>query len=76
MHISTPEETSHFLGYRSRLLFGGARDLLFWRRQVGGLDVSETKHPRALAHKNAALKRLMGKCILDNQMLKDMLGQK
>jgi putative transposase len=47
-----------------------------WRRQFGGMDVSEAKRLRALEQENAELKRLVGDLTLDNRMLKDVLGKK
>ena len=47
-----------------------------WRRQFGGMAISEAKRLRALERENAALKRLVGDLTLDNQMLKDVLGKK
>jgi putative transposase len=47
-----------------------------WRRQFGGMDVSDAKQLRALERENAALKRLVGELTLDNRMLKDVLGKK
>jgi putative transposase len=47
-----------------------------WRRQFGGMDVTEAKRLRALARENAALKRLVGELTLDNRMLKDVLEKK
>ena len=47
-----------------------------WRRQFGGMDVSEAKRLRALERKNATLKRLVGELTLDNRLLKDVLGKK
>src|SRR5918912_2612660 len=46
-----------------------------WRRQFGGMEVSEAKRLRTLERENAALKRLVGELTLDNRMLKDVLGQ-
>jgi putative transposase len=46
-----------------------------WRRQFGGMEVSEAKRLRTSERENAALKRLVGELILDNQMLKDVLGK-
>jgi putative transposase len=46
-----------------------------WRRQFGGLEVSEAKRLRTLERENAALKRLVGELTLDNRMLKDVLGK-
>jgi putative transposase len=46
-----------------------------WRRQFGGMEVSEAKRLRTSERENVALKRLVGELILDNQMLKDVLGK-
>jgi putative transposase len=47
-----------------------------WRRQFGGMDVSDAQQLRALERENAALKRLGGELTLDHRMLKDVLGKK
>ena len=47
-----------------------------WRRQFGGMDVAEAKRLRALERENAELKRLVGDLMLDNRMLKEVLGKK
>jgi putative transposase len=47
-----------------------------WRRQFGGMAVSDVKRLRALERENAELKRLVGDLTLDNRMLKDVLGKK
>ena len=46
-----------------------------WRRQFGGMEVSDAKRLRTLERENAALKRLVGELTLDNRMLKDVLGK-
>lgn len=46
-----------------------------WRRQFGGMEVSEAKHLRTLERENAALKRLVGELTLDNRMLKEVVGK-
>jgi len=46
-----------------------------WRRQFGGMEVSEAKRLRALPRENAELKRLVGELTLDNRMLKEVLGK-
>jgi len=46
-----------------------------WRRQFGGMEVSEAKRLRTLERENAALKRLVGELTLDNRILKDVLGK-
>ncbi len=42
-----------------------------WKAKYGGLDVSEAKRLKALEDENAKLKR-----VLDNVVLKDLLGKK
>ena len=46
-----------------------------WRRQFGGMEVSEAKRLRALQREHAELQRLVGELTLDNRMLKDGLGK-
>jgi len=46
-----------------------------WRRQFGGMEVSDAKRLRTLERENAALQRLVGELTLDNRMLKDVLGK-
>jgi putative transposase len=47
-----------------------------WRRQFGGMDVTQAKRLRALERENTALKQLVGDLTLDNRLLKDVLGKK
>jgi putative transposase len=47
-----------------------------WRRQFGGMEVSDVQRLRVLERENAALQRLVGDPTLDNRMLKDVLGKK
>ena len=46
-----------------------------WRRQYGGLQVSETKRLRALEEENRQLKRVVADQALNLQVLKDVLGK-
>jgi putative transposase len=52
-----------------------AQTLSRWRRQFGGLEVSEVKRLRALQREHAALKRLVGALPLDNRRLQAVLGK-
>jgi putative transposase len=52
-----------------------AQTLYRWRRQFGGMEISDAKRLRTLERENAALKRLVGELTLDNRMLKDVLGK-
>ena len=47
-----------------------------WKAKFGGMDVSEAKRPKALEDENAKLKRLLADAMLDNSVLKDLLGKK
>jgi putative transposase len=46
-----------------------------WRRQYGGLQVSEAKRLKALEEENRRLKRLVAEQALDIVMLKDVAGR-
>lgn len=46
-----------------------------WRRQYGGMQVSETKRLRALEEENRRLKRVVADQALNLQVLKDVLGK-
>ena len=47
-----------------------------WKAKFGGMDVSEVKRLRGLEEENAKLKRLLADAMLDNVVLKDLLGKK
>ena len=47
-----------------------------WKAKFGGMDVSEARRLKALEDENAKLKRLLADAMLDNAMLKDLLGKK
>jgi putative transposase len=47
-----------------------------WKAKFGGMDVSEAKRLKALEDENAKLKRLLADAMLDNSVLKDLLGKK
>ena len=46
-----------------------------YKAKFGGLDVSEARRLRALEDENAKLKRLLADAMLDNVVLKDLLGK-
>jgi putative transposase len=46
-----------------------------WRRQFGGMEISEAKRLRALQRENAELKRLIWELPLDNRRLQEVLGK-
>ena len=46
-----------------------------WKAKYGGLEVSDAKRLKALEDENAKLKRLLADTMLDNVVLKDLLGK-
>ena len=46
-----------------------------WKAKYGGLEVSEAKRLKQLEDENAKLKRLVADVMLDNVVLKDLLGK-
>jgi len=47
-----------------------------WKARFGGMDVSEARRLKALEDENAKLKRMLADAMLDNLVLKDLLGKK
>jgi putative transposase len=46
-----------------------------WKSKYGGMEVSEAKRLKALEDENARLKKLLADAMLDNSLLKDVLGK-
>lgn len=46
-----------------------------WKAKYGGLDVSDARRLKTLEAENAKLKRLLADAMLDNVVLKDLLGK-
>ena len=46
-----------------------------WKAKFGGMDVSEARKLKALETENARLKKLLADAMLDNSVLKDLLGK-
>ena len=46
-----------------------------WKAKYGGLQVSDAKKLKSLETENARLKRLLADAMLDNVVLKDLLGK-
>ena len=46
-----------------------------WRSKYGGMEVSDVAKLRTLEDENAKLKRLLADAMLDNVVLKDLLGK-
>lgn len=46
-----------------------------WKAKYGGMDVSDARKLKALETENARLKKLLADSMLDNSILKDLLGK-
>ena len=46
-----------------------------WKAKYSGMTVSEARRLKALEDENAKLKRLLADTMLDNVVLKDLLGK-
>lgn len=46
-----------------------------WKARYGGLEVSDARKLKTLETENARLKRLLADAMLDNVVLKDLLGK-
>jgi putative transposase len=46
-----------------------------WKSKFGGMDVSEARKLKTLETENARLKKLLADAMLDNAVLKDLLGK-
>ncbi len=46
-----------------------------WKAKFGGMNVSDARKLKALESENAKLKRLLADAMLDNVVLKDLLGK-
>ena len=47
----------------------------WWKAKFGGMDVSEARKLKTLETENARLKKLLADAMLDNAVLKDLLGK-
>jgi transposase-like protein len=47
-----------------------------WRREYGGMDISQAKKLREIEKENIRLKKLVADLSLDNAILKEVLGKK
>jgi putative transposase len=46
-----------------------------WKAKFGGMNVSDARKLKTLEAENAKLKRLLADTMLDNSVLKDLLGK-
>ena len=47
-----------------------------WRREYGGMDITQAKRLKEMEKENARLKKLVADLSLDNAILKEVLGKK
>ena len=47
-----------------------------WRKEYGGMDMTQAKKLRAMEKENAQLRNLVADLSLDNAILKEVLGKK
>ena len=47
-----------------------------WRQKYGGLQINEARRLRELEQENSRLKKLVADILLDNVILKEVLGKK
>ena len=47
-----------------------------WQSKYGGMDVTQLQRLRELEAENARLKKIVAQQLLDNDTLKDLLGEK
>ena len=46
-----------------------------WKAKFGGMDVSDARRLKTMETENARLKKLLADSMLDNSILKDLLGK-
>ncbi len=60
----------------SKLLEISEQTYYRWRREYGGMDVTQAKKLKEMEKENARLKKLVADLSLDNAILKEVLGRK
>jgi transposase-like protein len=60
----------------SRVLEISKQTYYRWRKEYGGLDMTQAKKLRSLEKENARLKNLVADLSLDNAILKEVLSKK
>ena len=60
----------------SKLLEISDQSYYRWRREYGGMDISQAKKLREMEKENVRLKKLVADLSLDNAILKEVLGKK
>jgi len=60
----------------SKLLEISEQTYYRWRREYGGMDITQAKKLREIEKENIRLKKLVADLSLDNAILKEVLGKK
>jgi putative transposase len=60
----------------SKLLEISEQTYYRWRREYGGMDVTQAKKLKEMEKENTRLKKLVADLSLDNAILKEVLGKK
>ena len=60
----------------SKLLEISEQTYYRWRREYGGMDITQAKKLREIEKENTRLKKLVADLSLDNAILKEVLGKK
>ena len=60
----------------SRMLEISEQTYYRWRREYGGMDITQAKKLREMEKENVRLKKLVADLSLDNAILKEVLGKK
>jgi putative transposase len=60
----------------SKLLEISEQTYYRWRREYGGMDITQAKKLREMEKENVRLKKLVADLSLDNAILKEVLGKK
>ena len=60
----------------SRMLAISEQTYYRWRREYGGMDISQAKKLKEVEEENIRLKKLVADLSLDNAILKEVLGKK
>ena len=60
----------------SKLLEISEQTYYRWRREYGGMDVTQAKQLKEMEKENTRLKKLVADLSLDNAILKEVLGKK
>ena len=81
-HVRSPRRLTRTWSSPRSAFFNGPRwhgisdtTLYKWKAKYGGMAVSDARRLKSLEDENARLKRLLADQMLDNAVLKDLLGK-